>query len=168
MLPKTVKVQAWLPVLIWMTAIFIGSTNVLSSQHTSRFIGPFLRWLNPGISDARIQQVQYAVRKCGHLSEYALLALLLRRALHLSTRTPWTAWDGPKALASIGMAGLYAVTDEFHQSFVSTRYASALDVLIDTTGAALALALLWLFLTFRSRLRSDDTDDADVSSVPSR
>jgi len=38
-----------LPVVIWLAVIFVGSTDLLSAEHTSRIIAPFLRWLNPDI-----------------------------------------------------------------------------------------------------------------------
>src|ERR1043165_4687728 len=82
--------KVWLPVLAWMIFIFVGSTDLLSAEHTSRFIGPFLRWFSPDISDATIGSIQLIVRKCGHLTEYAILAALLCRALRQSTA--WIAF----------------------------------------------------------------------------
>src|SRR3954468_12902784 len=96
----------WLPVVVWMVFIFIGSTDLLSAEHTSRFIGPFLRWFAPNVSDVTIGSVQLVVRKCGHLTEYAILAALLYRALHRYR-------DRVFGLAFI-IAALYAALDEFH------------------------------------------------------
>jgi hypothetical protein len=45
-----------------MLLIFVGSTDVLSAEHTSRFLVPFLRWLDPHISLAAINAIQLAVR----------------------------------------------------------------------------------------------------------
>ena len=123
----------WLPVLAWMIFIFIGSTDLLSAEHTSRFIGPFLRWFAPGISEATIVSVQIVVRKIGHLTEYAILAALLYRAFRQHR-------DRPVTLSFI-VAALYAALDEFHQSFVTSRTGSPLDVLIDSTGALIGLVL---------------------------
>jgi VanZ family protein len=44
---------------------------------------------------------------------------------------------------------LYAASDEFHQSFVPSREASVLDVLIDTAGSVLALLFLWVIGRWR-------------------
>ena len=44
----------WLPLLIWLGVIFVGSTNVMSAEHTSRYIVPFLLWLKPGMSPKAI------------------------------------------------------------------------------------------------------------------
>jgi VanZ family protein len=127
-----------------MLAIFSFSTDILSAQHTSRVIGPFLRWLNPDVSERTIQLVQTIVRKSGHVVEYAILAILFRRAfsqfIKNNSRLAWWRQTGWSLLAAI----LYAVTDEYHQSFVPSRWASPWDVLIDSLGAALGLAILCL------------------------
>ncbi len=52
--------------IIWMTLIFIGSTDVLSAEHTSRFLVPFFRWLDPQISWAALNSIQMMIRKLGH------------------------------------------------------------------------------------------------------
>jgi VanZ family protein len=127
----------WLPVLAWMIFIFIGSTDLLSTEHTSRFIGPFLRWWSPDVSDATIASIQLVVRKCAHLTEYAILAALIYRALRVHR-------DRVLVLAFL-LAAIYAVLDEFHQSFVASRTASPWDVLIDCIGALIGLALFSFF-----------------------
>jgi len=81
-------VRAWLAVALWMALIFAGSTGSLSESYTSRIIGPILRWFGPDISDAAIQRVQFVVRKTAHFTEYAVLALLVRRALARTKQLP--------------------------------------------------------------------------------
>ncbi len=128
----------WLPVILWMGFIFGLSTDLGSFEHTSRFIGPFLRWLNPEISAEAVRQVQFIIRKTGHFTEYAILALLVLRALRLSK--PERSFLQTAFIALL-VAAAYAATDEFHQSFVPSRGASVYDVLIDASGAFTALAL---------------------------
>src|SRR5690349_15241729 len=72
---------AWLPVVLWLALIFTFSTDAGSSKRTSRIIGPLLRWLHPGVSEETINTVQTVVRKGAHLTEYAILAALIWRAL---------------------------------------------------------------------------------------
>jgi len=135
-----------------MGLIFTGSTDLLSSQRTSRIIGPLLRWLNPNISDDTIRAVQAAVRKGSHVAEYSVLAMLVWRARRRPRKNdprPWSWRDGTFA---IGLAGAYSVTDEFHQWFVPSRGASAWDVLLDTLGAAAGVLVLWWFAR-RPKLR---------------
>jgi VanZ family protein len=137
----------WLPVLIWMTLIFGASTDLGSTQHTSRIIGPILRFFSPNVSDKTIHDIQVVVRKTGHLTGYAILALLLYRARQKNLFT--AHWTLNSALFAEIIATLYAITDEFHQSFVPTREASAWDVLIDATGAAIALLILRVIVSRR-------------------
>ena len=139
-------IKYWLPVLLWMAFIFIGSTDLMSAEHTSRFIGPFLRWLAPDITDATIASVQLVVRKAAHLIEYAILSVLLLRALrqHLM---------GARSIA-FGLAALCAVLDELHQSFVPSRTGSPWDVLTDCLGAILGLVIYVRMTRRRSNLKS--------------
>ena len=72
-----------------------------------------------------------------HFTEYAILASLLWLALRSSPRFARHA----TALA-FGLAALYALSDELHQSFVPGRTPDARDWLVDLAGAALAIWLL--------------------------
>jgi hypothetical protein len=124
-----------------MLVIFGASTDLGSAAHTSRFLVPFLFWINPHVSFETIVAVQFAVRKAAHVTEYAVLALLLLRAIRNRTRNAFTR----EAVIVLLGAALYAATDEFHQSFVSSRTASPIDVMIDWCGAALGVAAYSLF-----------------------
>jgi len=136
----------WLPVAIWLGVIFIGSTDVLSAEHTSRFLVPFLRWLDPHISLAAINAIQLAVRKLAHLIEYAILAALFWRALRDGLNLGTKIWI--LFIVVWFACGIFAVSDEFHQSFVPSRTASPDDVLIDIYGALIGIGpLLDVFAT---------------------
>jgi VanZ family protein len=138
--------KAWLPVVLWMTLIFWGSTNLMSAEHTSRFLVPFLRWLKPDISPAALAQVHFLVRKAGHVTEYGILAALLFRGWRSLSSDLWS-----RTSAALVIAMLFAASDEFHQSFFPSRTASLGDVLIDSSGALLAVILC---ATFASRKRN--------------
>jgi VanZ family protein len=143
------KIFAWLPALFWMSFIFLGSTDLGSVKHTSRIIGPFLRWFNPAVTDETIGAIQFFIRKCGHFTEYAILGFLFWIALKNSA-TESRTWRWNRALLAIVLSALYAMTDEFHQSFISTRQGSIVDVFIDTSGATAAIILLWLWFRWRT------------------
>ena len=128
-----------------MLLIFIASTDLMSAQHTSRFIGPFLRWLSPEISAETIRAVQFAVRKMAHVTEYAVLAALLFRALHSGVGD--LRWR--HAVSAFFIAGAAAVLDEYHQSFVASRTGSPHDVVIDAAGVAIGIALWWAVTRWR-------------------
>lgn len=127
-----------------MLLIFTGSTGLLSESRTSRFLEPALRWLWPGLSDDRLWRLIYFLRKAAHVTEYAILAVLLLAALNGTFRLRPTGWSWRRAGLVLLLCGTYAASDEFHQSFEPTRYASVVDVAIDASGAAAALIILWL------------------------
>ncbi len=125
-----------------MVFIFAGSSDVLSAEHTSRFLFPFLHWLKPNISLVTILKIHFFMRKLGHVTEYAILAMLLYRAL---VNSFWRGRPWRCAIVVIVLCGAYAASDEFHQSFVPSRTASARDVAIDLCGAVLSVMIYWLF-----------------------
>src|SRR2546421_7896289 len=129
----------WLPVLVWIGLIFVGSTDLMSAAHTSRIIGPILRWFKPDVSTETIARLQFFVRKAGHLSEYAILATLIWRALRRAAQR-----ERRMSILFVGAwlaCAIFAATDEFHQSFVPSRTASPNDVMIDALGALIGLTI---------------------------
>lgn len=136
-----------------MAVIFIASTGLGSAEHTSRFLVPFLRWLRPDISPQTIAAIQFGIRKLAHLTEYAVLAILLLRAFRLQTRRSFSR----QMVMVLFVAAAYAATDEFHQSFTPSRTASARDVMIDSCGALIGLALYALMRRETPALARDDS-----------
>jgi VanZ family protein len=96
------------------------------------------------MSPERIDSIHYLFRKCGHLSEYALLALLLWRAIRQPVRKDTRPWQWAEAGLALALVFLYSASDELHQVFVPTRTGMVSDVFVDTFGGAAALLLLWL------------------------
>ena len=97
------------------------------------------------------------LRKLAHLSVYALLTLLWWRAL-----APYT---GRALAAAAAISFLYAISDEYHQSFVEGRNGSPVDVAIDSAGIGLALLLTrsgW----FRRRVRPFAARPRGASRTP--
>ena len=126
-----------------MALIFTASTDLMSAEHTSRFLVPFLRWLKPDITWETIGQIHFLIRKGAHLTEYAILAVLLWRALrHRRSNVRGSLW--PQAAIALAMAIIFAATDEYHQALVPTRGSSSIDVLIDSCGAAAGIMIRWL------------------------
>lgn len=79
----------------------------------------------------------FALRKLAHITIFAILWLTLARAL-----------DWRRPLLATAIAILYAISDEFHQTFVEGRHGTPVDVAIDTLGMGLA-ALAWMFVAHR-------------------
>jgi len=146
----------WLPLFIWLGVIFVGSTEVMSAEQTSRFVVPFLRWLKPDISIETVVFIHFLIRKLGHLTEYAILAMLFWRGVYrgMNLRMKISILFLLAWLA----AAIFAVTDEFHQSFVPSRTASPIDVMIDICGAMIGLIICMMFAAQgRSRLFNQET-----------
>jgi len=146
-----VFIKFWLPPLLWMSVIFIGSADSGSVNRSSRIIGPIVRWLFPSVSDEGVGTCVLILRKCAHITEYSLFAILMWRALRQHTRhdrRPWS-WREPKWALLCVFA--YACIDELHQVFVPGRGPSFGDVLLDTLGGTLGLLLLWRVGKFSKR-----------------
>ena len=100
------RLQVWLPVVVWAAVIFAFS----SVPHLGTGLGTW----------------DTILRKCAHVTEYAILGLLLLRALGRET---------PAFFAGVA----YAVTDEVHQHFVAGRHSSPVDVAIDSSGVLIGI-----------------------------
>jgi VanZ family protein len=127
-----------------MSLIFFGSSDAKSYTHSSRLIEPFLHWLFPHMTHAGIEAIHHVIRKCCHLTEYAILAVLLWRAVRKPARRDPRPWSWRQAIIAVFIVFLYASTDEFHQMFVPSRTPMVSDVFIDTSGAIAGMIVLWI------------------------
>jgi VanZ family protein len=125
------RVKYWLPVCAWAGLIFFFSTDHFSFDHTAQIFGFVFSWLLPAIPTEDIAPVHGAMRKLGHWSEYFVLAVLVLRALRNETGKKWELRDAALTLVFILV---YALSDEWHQTFVPSRTASFGDVMIDVLG----------------------------------
>ena len=136
------------PLVLWMAAIFFASTDEFSGPKTSLILEPFLRWLFPHITSAVIELMHLLLRKAAHFSEYAILGLLVARAFSTSRHSLLhRRWF----VASLVLISLYALSDEYHQSFVPSRTASIYDSMIDIAGGLTALVVMALRKKAQSR-----------------
>jgi VanZ family protein len=144
------RLWRYAPLVGWVGFIFFASTGTMSASNTSRIIAPLFKWLFPGITEAQLLFVHFAVRKTAHFVEYAVLALLAARAFSSSAqgglRRSWF-------IAALALVALVALLDEYNQSFNAARTGTIWDSMIDIAGGATALALfvLWRMLKRRSR-----------------
>jgi VanZ family protein len=139
--PVSRLLSIWWPVILWMALIFFFSAQ-------------------SSLGDMSMPPYLAALRKTGHIAEYAVLALLLGRAL----ATSWQAQGHRPSRAllqrawwlGVTVASLYAVTDEFHQTFVPKRGGHVGDVLIDVLSATAALGI-WYLVRVRKLQTADST-----------
>jgi VanZ family protein len=139
-------VYRWGPVAVWAASIWLFSTQYFSGEGTGRMLVPLLEFLLPGAAPETVLYLHGLLRKLAHVSEFALLAVLLGRALVRPHRTlAWLAWR------VLPMAAGWAILDEWHQTFVPGRVGSVTDVLVDSVGVLLGSAL---FVVLRPRFSS--------------
>jgi VanZ family protein len=140
------RLKRYAPLLVWMGVIFFASTGEFSASNTALLIQPFIRWFFPHISVEHLNLIHFLVRKLGHFTEYAVLALLAARAFanasHAGLRRHWV-------LLTVLLVCVYALFDEYHQSFVPSRTASIYDSMIDSAGGLTALVLMGLWRKWR-------------------
>ncbi len=132
-------------ILVWIAAIFAGSTKLLSPDNTREMLYP---WIERIFGPNHLDPIHKTIRKSGHVVEYAILALLVS---WLCFHAPWPAMRRWWFVVSLAAVVVYASSDEFHQKFVKTRTASIGDVAIDTASGAAALALLAAWRWRRNR-----------------
>jgi VanZ family protein len=140
-----------------MGLIFWASADAASGHRGARLLGPLLRWCLPEASPQRIDEIIFVLRKVAHVSEYAVLAWLAQR-LFLALDMAATASRRMirSALLAWPFCVVYAISDEWHQTFVPTRVGTPWDVLIDSAGAALGLAVAAVWFRLRPTVRAGD------------
>ncbi len=103
----------------------------------------------PNLSAEAFRTIVLVIRKCAHLTEYAVLALLVWRAWRKPLWHDTRPWLWSEAGVALWATVLYAATDEFHQTFIPSREGCVRDVLIDSTGAVVGLIALWILGRWR-------------------
>jgi len=127
---KNKRMVSYAAVIIWMVIIFMFSMQdgTESSDMSGRLVA-ILRFLGIGTGEQGLAVISLLVRKAAHMTEYAILFLLIANAVSFD-------FSGRKLyLYALIITIGYAATDEFHQMFVPGRAGSPLDVAIDSIGA---------------------------------
>lgn len=130
----------WMAVIYWFSA--------LPASESSRQSGSLAHWLaeviRPQASEAQLTQLaawlDYPIRKTAHMTEYAVLGLLLFFFVR-----GWLRENRKNYIGAFALAVCYAVTDEVHQLFVPGRSGQASDVCVDAGGVLLGLFVIYLF-----------------------
>ena len=141
----------WLVLVLWMVLIFTASSDSQSFPRSSRIVEPILRWLFPHISKPAVDDAVFYARKGVHLTIYAVLAMLLWRAIRQPVRNDQRPWIWKHAGLALLLAACYAAGDEFHQPFIPNRDGCVRDVVIDTCGSAAGLLAVWQIGRWRKR-----------------
>jgi VanZ family protein len=125
--------------IIWLSTIFMFSSQ--KEEETKKTSDTFDVVINVVIKDERKKpSAKWFVRKLAHFTEYFILALLIINVIK-DYRIINYKW----LIFTMIMCTLYAISDEYHQSFVAGRQARILDVCIDSSGALLSTLIYIIF-----------------------
>ena len=138
---KISKIYLLLP-LFWMAVIFMLSQQSasISSGQSGVFVEQ-LRHIAPSVDQ---QLLTFLVRKGAHIFAYFVLGILTFNALWRVDLSKFKL-NYPVGL-SIIVCALYAVSDEFHQLFVSGRSGEIRDIIIDSCAATVGVFIISIFV----------------------
>ncbi|QYK52745.1 MAG: VanZ family protein [Fimbriimonadaceae bacterium] len=130
--------RRWLWLLpIWAAVIFFTSTTVITQRQLARFVASVI----PGVTEDGFfewwQTWWWVFVKGFHLVEFFILTIAAGWVFRKFKFRRWLVWAPLFGL-------LFAISDEWHQTFVPARGGRATDVLIDSIGICLAALLMFL------------------------
>lgn len=149
------KIVLWALVIGCMLMIFSFSSQ--SSEESQELSDSFLDRIILFLGDLvkadeeAIAQWQVLIRKIAHFAVYALLGFLVYLLMHVGYEMKMKI----SVLLSPVFSGVYALTDEMHQLFVSGRSGQLLDVAIDFSGAVAGSVFAFLICILLVRRRKN-------------
>lgn len=157
---------SWILVILWMSTIFyLSSMNTIESNTkskdviskvvdktitTTNKIGVTSKHPTKEKEQQLIDILNQPLRKCAHASVYLILSILLLNSLLISHNKFKKKYILTTILAIL-ICFLYAITDEYHQTFVLGRTGQFSDVLIDTLGGLIGCILYKLFYQYKTK-----------------
>ncbi len=141
------KFILWMLVILWAMVIFSFSAQpaTQSDKASTGFTKKVVRILDVAdrLSEKEIEAIadnlNHFVRKGAHFCAYALLSILIYLLLK-----EYGLKNLHAMMLAVSLSGLYACSDEFHQTFVKGRAGEMRDVGIDTIGAAFGVSVFYL------------------------
>jgi len=121
--------------LAWTALVLLLGSAAFGAEQTGSVLRPVLRAVAV-VTGLGLSEVHTLLRKAVHFTEYAVLAALWFFALAGRRRVVAASW------MALSIALACAVLDEGHQSALSNRTGSARDVVIDASGAVVALSIV--------------------------
>lgn len=134
---------------VWMAVIFLlsGEVSDVSSGRSAAIVRA-IQSLDVSTSE---DLLTFLTRKAAHITAYFILGVLVYYVIRSYSMTVARG-----VLIAVIFAGLYAVSDEIHQTFVPGRSGEVRDVLIDTTAAAAGVGVYVLAHNVRNKRRLDN------------
>lgn len=134
-----------LVLILWLVIIFIMSSfNASDSGSQSNIIVSIISRI---FNIKEVSILSFLIRKLAHFTEYFILGILSLNCFKDYSQ------DKKVIYFSIAFCIFYAMTDEFHQTFIPGRAGAIKDVLIDSFGTVCGSILhynLFLKKVFKS------------------
>ena len=160
---KKIKIiLSYIFVILWMVVIFMFSSanGELSSNNSTGLINSTISVIDNTLVSVHLKEkpltkleklelietLNVPIRKLAHFTEYLILCLLWINALNKSNVKH-------KYLLAILFSIIYAISDEYHQTFISGRSGQLLDVLIDSSGVITGSIINKLLNKIRKKCR---------------
>ena len=115
--------------IIWLIVIFLFSNQV--AEESKRTTAPIDKVVDIVVKqESKRDKAKKVVRKIAHFTEYCILALLIINVIkdYKMINYKWLIFV-------VCMCILYAISDEYHQSFIAGREPRIFDCFIDTCGS---------------------------------
>ena len=142
------KPLSFVPAILVMVMIFRFSaqTAVVSSDLSQTLTEKIVHSINyrlgmdwtPAEQALRVMTFEYYVRKLAHFGEFLLLAVTLVIPLYVHGVRKARLF-----FLTMLICALYALSDEYHQSFIEGRSPQILDTAVDCCGSLVGTLLGW-------------------------
>ena len=124
-----------------------GSTSQKVTEAITKDIKA-IQELNKNEKAKVIDQIENIIRKIAHFSLYALVGFLL-----MSLLITYNINEKNKIISTVTIGAIYAISDEFHQSFIPGRSGQASDVFLDTLGTTIGGLFILLIIKIVDKLK---------------
>lgn len=164
---RTAAIIFGILVIATCTMIFMFSSQdaTESSMTSGRFMELFKKLFLPDFDSMSPQEqaklrdtMTHIIRKGAHFTEYLLLAQF---SFHLLLALPRPRNELLCAGGALLFTAFFAMTDEYHQSFVPGRAMTVRDVLIDSLGALTGLLVALIIRRIIRRKREKSVSPAE-------
>lgn len=126
-----------------------GSTSQKVTEAITKDVKSIQK-LNKNEKAKVIDKIEDVIRKIAHFSLYALVGLLL-----MALFSTYNINEKNKIISTIIIGAIYAISDEFHQSFISGRSGQVSDIFLDTLGATVGCLFILLIIKTVKKFRKE-------------
>ena len=145
-------------ILLCMTFYIIFQFSSENSEQSSTRSGqvirkivdlfPYTKNLSGKTKTKIVKKTQPIIRKLAHFSIYTLVGILIMAFISTYKLLLWKKFG-----ISILVGIIYAISDEYHQSFIPGRSAEIRDVLIDTSGVMVGIIIILIIISVYKAIR---------------